>query len=72
MCPWESSVPQGTSARQMGKAVYGRCSDQNADATAAVPTGETLLLAYESGAKRGELAATPLVPQSVSKSEEAT
>jgi hypothetical protein len=49
----------------MEKAVTGRCSDQNAEATPAVPTGETLPLAYEAGSKRLELAATPLVPQSV-------
>ena len=68
----ESSVPHGTSPLQMEKAVSGRCSDQNADATPAVPTGETLPLAYEAGLNRLELAATPLVPQSVSKSDEAS
>ena len=42
------------------------------ETTPAVPAAETLPLAYESGLKRLELAATPRVPQSVSKSEEAS
>ena len=42
--PHRSSTPQGTSQLQMGKAENGRWVDQNAEATPAVPAGETLPL----------------------------
>jgi hypothetical protein len=49
MWPRESREFHGTSAFQTGNAVAGRCADQNASATDAVLTAQTLPFAYEFG-----------------------